>query len=352
MTYTATLNSINQEFVVHDNETILEAALRTGISLNYGCSGGTCGLCQAKLLSGKIVEIRPHEFVMPEADKLQGNFLACACTLEEDSVIDAITAENAHDIPVQEIEVKVRKVEKIAKDVNKIIIQTPRTKRLRFLAGQYIKLIISDTEACEFSIASCPCEDRLIELHVRSGREEISQRIAGHLRTGDTLNIVGPYGGFVFDEQAERPVILFAFDTGFAAIKSLLEHITAQEEETSIHLIWMSCNNDGLYMNNLCRSWTDAFDHFRYTGIVLNQALSELASKPSTSIELMESQMKKVIGVYDDLSAFDVYASAPLPVIKLFKEICIGNNLLLGRFFEEPARGYEDVSCIVGFENN
>ena len=350
MTHIVTLNSINQEFAVHANETILEAAIRTGIPLNYGCSSGTCGLCQARLVSGNIIEIRPHEFVITEAEKLQGNFLTCVCTLKENSVIEAITAESAQDIPVQTIEVKVRKVEKLAKGVNKIIIQTPRTKRLRFLAGQYIKLVISDAETFELSIASCPCEDRLIELHLRSGEDELSQRIVTHLRPGDILNIIGPYGGFVFDENVGRSVILFAFDTGFAAIKSLLEHITAQEEETSIHLIWMSCNKDGLYMNNLCRSWTDAFDDFRYTGIVLDQALTELTSKPSKSAELMEAHFREVIGAYDDLASFDVYASAPIPVIKLFRKICIENNLLPGRFFDEPVRGYENMSCVVGLK--
>ena len=347
MTFKATLNNSNQDFIVHETETVLEAAIRAGVSLNYGCSGGSCGLCQARLVSGETSEIRPHEFVIPEAEKLQGHFLTCVCNLTKDSVIDAITAESVQDIPVQTIEVKVRKVEELATGIKKLIIQTPRTKRLRFLAGQYIKLILSDTEAREFSIASCPCEDRLIELHLRSGEDELSQKIDSHLRNGETLNIAGPYGGFVFNEDAKRPVILFAFDTGFAAIKSLLEHITAQEEETRIHLIWMSCNNDGLYMNNLCRSWTDAFDDFEYTGIVLNQALKELASAPSESLELIESHIKDVIGEYADLSSFDVYASAPMPVINLLREICVGNHLLSGRFFEEPARGQEDVSCIV-----
>lgn len=351
MTYTATLNSINQEFIVHDNETILEAAIRAGIPLNYGCSGGTCGLCQAKLVSGETVEIRPHEFVISEAGKLQGNFLACACSLKKDSVIDAITAESVQDIPLQTVEVKVRKVESLSRDVRKIIIQTPRTKRLRFLAGQYIKLVFSDEEAIDLSIASCPCEDRLIELHLRLRDDEFSRKITDNIRTGDTLNIVGPYGGFVFDENARRPVILFAFDTGFAAIKSLLEHMTAQEEETNIHLIWMSCSDDGLYMNNLCRSWTDAFDDFRYTGIVLKQTLSELAEQPEKSIQQLESHMKDVMIHYDDLSLYDVYISAPQPVIKQFKKICLLNKLHPGRFFEEPTRGHEDMSCIVDSRN-
>ena len=318
MTNTAILANNNQQFIVQENETVLEAAIRSGVPLSYGCSSGTCGMCQAKLLSGKVEEIRAREFVIPEADKLQGNFLTCVCTLNENSVLDAIVAVGAKDIPLQNIEVKVRKIEEIAKDIHRIIIQTPRTKRLRFLAGQYIKLKLDDLGTSKFSIASCPCEDRLIELHLRIAEDDVvSKQIANHMRVGDTLELEGPFGEFAFDEQANRAIILFAFDTGFAAIKSLLEHITAQEEETSIHLIWMSCGQDGLYMNNLCRSWADAFDGFRYTGIALNQTIPELKDNPEKSCAMVETHLNEVMAMYDDLSGYDIYISAPSPRSKV-----------------------------------
>ena len=42
------------EFFVEGNDTVLEAALRSGLALDYGCSGGNCGLCKAKVLSGQV----------------------------------------------------------------------------------------------------------------------------------------------------------------------------------------------------------------------------------------------------------------------------------------------------------
>ena len=259
---------------MRETETILEAAIRAGISLEYGCSSGTCGLCKAQLVKGQVREIKPHVFAIPESEKLQGNILTCVNTASEDLVLGAMIATSASDIPLQEMSVKVRKVDHIAPEVYRLFVQTPRTNRLRFLAGQFAQLIASDIGAGNYAIASCPCEDRLIEFHIRViDNDPFAELVASKLKIGDSLQLRGPFGEFVYDENANRPVILFAFDTGFAAIKSLLEHITAEEQELPIHLIWMSCGQDGLYMNNLCRSWKDAFDSFIYSGIALEASL-------------------------------------------------------------------------------
>ena len=48
-----TIKPSGHEFFVEGNDTLLEAALRAGVSLNYGCSNGNCGECRARLVSGE-----------------------------------------------------------------------------------------------------------------------------------------------------------------------------------------------------------------------------------------------------------------------------------------------------------
>jgi CDP-4-dehydro-6-deoxyglucose reductase len=347
MEHKVTLYSNKQTFMVQENETILEAAIRAGVSINYGCSGGTCGLCKARLISGSVEEVKAREFVVPEAEKLQGHMLTCVCAINDDVVIDAVVADTVSDIPVQKLNVKVRKIEQLGKEVFRLVVQTPRTSRLRFLAGQYVEIGLGEVGVSRFSIANCPCEDRLIELHLRViNEDQISKLVADKMRLGDCLIMQGPFGKFVFDENANRPVILFAFDTGFAAIKSLLEHITAQEQELNILFIWMSCRRDGLYMNNLCRSWADAFDNFCYTGIALDESINQLAENPRDGYATVEAHIMQAMRSYTDLSCHDVYVSAPVPVTKLFENVCRKKNVLMRRFFTEPVRGNEDMSCM------
>lgn len=352
MEYKVTLHSNNIDFMVQENETILEAAIRSGVPLNYGCSSGVCGLCKARLVQGSAEEIKKREFVIAKSEKLQGHILTCVCAAKEDVVIDAMVANSVADIPLQKLHVKVRRVEQMAAEVYRLIVQTPRTNRLRFLAGQYVEISLPDVGTSRFAIASCPCEARLIELHLRiSAEDPVSLRVAEKMRLGDAMEMQGPFGEFVYDENANRPVILFAFDTGFAAIKSLLEHITAQEQELNIHLIWMSCGKDGLYMHNLCRSWMDAFDNFVYTGIALNESVKQLVENPQDGCATVEAHIEQAMASHPDLSCHDVYVSAPIPAAKLFEKICRKRDVLARRFFTEPVRGNEDMTCIVSLEN-
>lgn len=342
------ITNCHQQFVIENQETILEAAIRAGISLNYGCSSGTCGLCKARVVEGRVHELRIPEYVLTEAEKLQGYFLTCLASADQDVVIDALIADSAKEIPLQEIATKVRKIEHVANQVYRLIVQTPRTNRLRFLAGQYVELSLDQAGSAHFAIASCPCEDRLLEFHIRVVQgDSFTHFVADDLKVGDSLKLTGPFGDFSYDDQARRSVILFAFDTGFAAIKSLLEHITAQENETSIKLIWMSCGQEGLYMNNLCRSWNDAFDLFSYQGIALDADFKDLASDPKTCLATVESYLRGALDEYADLSDYDIYTSAPLPAIEIFKNVCMEKKILAPRFFSEPIRGNENMSCIL-----
>jgi len=54
MTFQVEIKSSAHRFPVEDGETVLEAALRHGIGLPYGCRNGACGSCVATLESGSI----------------------------------------------------------------------------------------------------------------------------------------------------------------------------------------------------------------------------------------------------------------------------------------------------------
>ncbi|MDO9064484.1 MAG: 2Fe-2S iron-sulfur cluster-binding protein, partial [Sulfuricella sp.] len=68
------------EFFVEGADTLLEAALRAGLALNYGCSNGNCGRCKARVVSGQVMKVRPHDYVLSEAEKSSGYALMCSNT--------------------------------------------------------------------------------------------------------------------------------------------------------------------------------------------------------------------------------------------------------------------------------
>ena len=167
MTYKVKLMSGEHAFPADSHESILDAAIRAGVPLNYGCSNGNCGLCKARVVSGDIESFRAHDYVIRDADKIQGDALMCSNVCKSDVVIDADVANSVGDIPVQELRVKVRKIDRVSDELAIINLQVPRTMRLRFLAGQYMRVYDDQQRSHDYAIASCPCDEKRIEFHVR-----------------------------------------------------------------------------------------------------------------------------------------------------------------------------------------
>lgn len=288
-----TIQPSGHEFVVEGNDTLLDAALRHGVSLNYGCSNGNCGDCKARVLSGEVKKVRAYDYVMKQADKDAGMILMCSYAPVNDVVIEA-NIEGTFDIPVQQISAKVKSVEIFNPQMAALHLLTPRSQRLQYLGGQSIEVSI-DGGRGRYAIASCPCEDRNIELQIpyRPG-DVFAEAVFSALKAGDTVELEGPFGKVVLDENSKRPVIFLALGVGFAPIKSLVQHAMSLELAESIDLHWVA-GETGHYQDNLCRTWADALDNFNYL--------------PHPPTDDLDTLLKNIVTDYPDLSRFDVYAA-------------------------------------------
>ena len=260
--YRVRLLPSGHEYTLQTSDTLLEGALRAGLAPNYGCSNGNCGMCKARVVSGATTKVRHHDYVLSTADKAAGAVLMCSVAPTSDLELEAGEARMASEIPAQHIVARVRTLTSLGAGVTLLHLQTPRTQRLRFLAGQYVTLGV-EAARVDLPIASCPCDDRNLHFHIADTAG--AARALTQLHLGDAVSVDGPKGDFTLTES-KRPVVFIAGDTGFAPIKSLAEHLMAVDETRPAHLYWLATAN-GHYMNNLCRSWTDALDAFRYTPI-------------------------------------------------------------------------------------
>lgn len=252
-------------FDIDGNETLLEAGLRAGLSFVYGCSNGNCGDCKCRVVSGEVVKVRPHDYVLSEAEKQRGTTLMCSYAPVGDVTIEANLA-GVDEIPAQTITARVRAIEHIGPEMMALHLMTPRAERLRFLAGQRVRVTAGGASA-ELWVASCPCEDRRIEVHVR--REpgcDFARYVAEGLKSNEEVVIEGPQGNFVLDEDSRRPVLLVAEACGYAPIRSLVQHALSLEHAPSIAVWWLAGRN-GHYQENLMRSYAAALDNFVYTPV-------------------------------------------------------------------------------------
>ncbi|MEQ1663619.1 MAG: 2Fe-2S iron-sulfur cluster-binding protein [Thiobacillus sp.] len=312
-----TIQPSGHEFFVESNDTLLEAALRHGVSLNYGCSNGNCGDCKARLVSGEVKKVHAHDYVLKQAEKDAGVILLCSYAPVNDVVVEANVA-GARDIPVQQLAAKVKSVEVFNPHMAALHILAPRSQRLRFLGGQGVELSVNGTRG-RYAIASCPCEDRHIEVQIpRRPGDAFAEALYGSLKANDTVNVEGPFGEFVLDEDSPRPVIFLAFGAGFAPIKSLIQHAMSLELAESMDLHWLA-DEAGHYQDNLCRAWADALDNFAYV--------------PHAQLADEAALVQKLVVDYPDLHRFDVYAAGNTAQLALAKPCFLAQGLPEQRWF-------------------
>jgi CDP-4-dehydro-6-deoxyglucose reductase, E3 len=260
------------DYFVEGNESILDASVRAGLILDYGCSSGNCGACKARLISGETRRIREHDYVLSEREKAMGYFLTCSHTAVTDVVIEAAEALTVTDLPHQEIRASLRKLEHISEDLVSLNVQTPRTQTLRFMSGQRVRLTLEEGASRELPIASCPCNARNLWFDVRRGADAFSDAVFKPLRPGHLITVDGPYGRFVLTEDAPEPAVFIAVGDGIAPVKSLIEHAVSIDVIESFHLYWDTQYPEGHYQGRWGRALTDALDNFQFTPLMSGRA--------------------------------------------------------------------------------
>jgi CDP-4-dehydro-6-deoxyglucose reductase len=270
------------EFVVEADEPLLEAALRSGLALEFGCTNGSCGECRGRVTEGEVRQIRFHDYVIRDAEKRQGTVLLCSCTADADVIIEAGEAGGPDDIPLQNVRARFYKQESVADGVEIVHLRVMRGKMLRFLAGQHVRLKLSGSAAADFSIASCPCDGLNLEFHFDAGNAgDLSTRASDGFAKSDRFEIEGPLGRFTLDETSLRPLVFIATDTAIAPVKSIIEHAINLEIPQPIFLRWHTTRANGHYMHNYFRSLTDALDEFSYIAVDGDVSADALVDLPA-----------------------------------------------------------------------
>ncbi len=322
MSFEVLLKTIGKRFVVEHGEAVLEAALKAGLNVAYGCNNGNCGLCSARLLRGEIDRIKDSDHVFSENLKAQNYFLMCSHTPICDIALETEIADSSIQIPIQQFRAKLSKIDRIAEQLAVVRMRVARSHRLRFMAGQSVVLKHRNYGNQYLSIASCPCDATELEFHIQCDDNENPRNLCEQYRIGEWFDVEGPYGHFTFSENLERPVVLIACDTGFASTKSLIEHIVAQESELPIHL-YRTGLEIPVYMENLCFAWRDALDQLKYS------TLTDASDNPLCVADWMQ----QLTCDHPQLSDIDFYLCLPDKISEAMKSALLEHGALADHIF-------------------
>ena len=81
------LQPSGRQFETLANETILNAGIRQGVNLPYGCKDGACGSCKCRKLSGTVSHAAHQSKALSDDEASQGYVLTCQCYPLTDRIV-------------------------------------------------------------------------------------------------------------------------------------------------------------------------------------------------------------------------------------------------------------------------
>lgn len=339
MSYKVRLIPSLREFTVEPDESILDAALRQGIALPYGCRAGSCGVCACRRLEGDINYPEGPPLGLTDREIREGWMLACRAHAVEDLVLEAQELAGLGDIVIKTLPARVVKMEKLNHDTMRVWLKLPAVERLQFLAGQYIDILLREGGGRRsFSLANPPHADELLELHIRHvPGGEFTTKVFAEMREKALVRLQGPLGSFYLREDSDRPILMVGGGTGFAPLKAMIEHAVHAGIRRPIHLYWGARAAHDLYLPGLPERWAREHANIEYTPVL---------SEPDENWQGRRGWVHEaVLADHADLSGHDVYMAGPPPMIAAAKDAFLAAGLPYERLFYDSFDFAPDVQA-------
>lgn len=239
MNYTAEISPSGERFDVAPDETVLDAALRAGIALEYGCRHGNCSSCKYLLADGEVEHGQSSIYSLSEDEREDGYALMCCARPTSDLVIEARLTPDPRALPLsvpQAFAAELSAIERLTPALWKLRLELDSP--LAFHAGQFAELTPPWADIRRsYSIASAPSAPRALEFiikHVPDGA------FAGRLpaaRVGARFTVRGPFGtSYLRDGGSE--VLLCATGSGIAPILAMLGQAASQGDARRYRLFY------------------------------------------------------------------------------------------------------------------
>ena len=333
MSFKIQIAGSNVTFDCASTENLLDAAMRQGIDMPYSCRKGVCGNCKGRVVQGELVvgtQGGSHEAGISQPDE----HLFCRAQPASDLSIAPKTWHRVDPGARKTVQAKVFKKIQLAPDVTQLQLRFPAGVRVKFKAGQYLQLLLPDGQRRSYSMANAPHESDAVQLHIRHlPQGHFSDAMLKNLQVGDLLKLELPHGDFYLREDSERPMLMVAGGTGFAPIKSIIDHIVRQKISRTVHLYWGARTSEGIYAADVLARWTQQFP-----ALVVHPVLSDV-SDASTWAGRTGFVHEAVAADFADLSDWDVYACGGLPMVNALREVCAQRGLPEGHFYSDAFVG-------------
>jgi NAD(P)H-flavin reductase/ferredoxin len=309
MTYAIRIDGTDITFAAEAGQTVLDAAAKHGIELPYSCRKGACGNCKGRLLQGDLVAgtgAGGHALGIDAPDE----HLLCRAQPASDLLIAPKSWRRIDPSARKTLTATVLRNQLAASDVSILHLRFPAGVRARFAAGQYLEILAPDGRRRAFSMANAPHDNDGVQLHIRHlPGGTFTSTVVPALAKGDKLQVELPFGDFYLREDSDRPLLFIAGGTGFAPVKSIIDHLIKRGIARPMTLFWGARNPQGLYAAQTIEKWRQQCPALRYEPVISDPVPVSAWNGRRALVH------EAVLESFDSVENFDVYAcGAPIMV--------------------------------------
>lgn len=256
------------------DQTVLDAAIRSGMSVPYGCRHGNCSSCKAKVVDGDYELMnRVSEFALMEFERQEGYILMCSTWPRSDMIMEVEEDEEPglQLFPVCDFSGEVVSNERVTPDIHVIRIQLNEPRDIPYAAGQYFEFDVPGLEETRaYSMASEYASSGLVEFHVKLIQQGRGSSYLTSLRSGDVVSGSGPFGRMQL-RSLDNDIVFVAGGSGLAPIKALLESAFAQGFTRQAWLFYGARTSKDLYLTEQWYDWEQKYPNFHFIPALSNR---------------------------------------------------------------------------------
>ena len=317
---------------VNNDELLLDAAFRQGITLPLDCREGVCATCQGQCESGNYTQDYVDEEALTERDLAERKILACQTRVQSNAAFyfdhDSSFCNAGETL---QLETKVTHVELVSETTAIIHVDASQyTQKIDYLPGQYARLKIPGANDWRsYSFANLPNEGNQLQFLIRLLPQGLmSDYLRDRAKVGDTILLEAPLGSFYLREvEKEKPLVFVAGGTGLSAFLGMLDQIVKQPQIPPVHLYYGVNKEQDLCEQERLKAYSAKIPHFEYHPVIGQPSNDWTGKKGFIHEHLDQSQLSE--------SAFDMYLCGPPPMIDAVKNWLADHQIDNGRVYSE-----------------
>jgi propane monooxygenase reductase component len=322
--HTLTLLPADITFECSEEETILSAAIRRGLSLPYGCRKGNCGTCKAQVLEGEVDLEIESAYSLSDFERDQGFTLLCSAyalcdTTIEMEGLDASDLDDGLPGPVDFL-AEVVEIRQLTGDIRGLHLAIDR--ELDFRTGQFAQLNVVGHDAWRsYSMANPASQKNRLEFMMKLVPGGAFSGLLDGLAPGDRLEGNGPHGSFWVRDH-DRPLLLVGGGAGMAPLWGMLQDLAERDDPRPVRFFYGARTPQDLFHLDEIAAVGKQLSDFEFVPALSHVDESAAGGHECGLItDVVERRIGRGIGDYD------AYLCGPPPMIDAALSVLQGYGL-------------------------